>query len=82
MVALHLIIIIIIIIIVLLILVVSYHFPKVIPQVVGSDMPSHTGSGILLETEVDAAVYPGIVDVVGHLRELGVMEGHVRMALP
>src|ERR687892_2566015 len=50
---------------------------KVIPQDVGSDPPSHTGSGFLIETVVDPTVYPGIIDIVSHLRERGVVESHV-----
>src|SRR5688572_29437136 len=50
---------------------------KVIPQDVGSDTPSHTGSDILIEAVVDSTIYPGIIDVLSHLRELGVVERHV-----
>src|ERR687896_1596067 len=50
---------------------------KMIAQDVGPDTPSHTGSGILIETVVDPAVYPGVIDIVSHLRERGVVEGHV-----
>src|SRR6266566_815730 len=47
---------------------------------VGADAASHEGARLLIEAEVDPAVDARIVDVVGHLRELGVVEGHVRNA--
>jgi hypothetical protein len=45
---------------------------------VGADLASLAGACLLIEAEVNPAIDAGIVDVVGHLRELGVVEDSVR----
>ena len=47
---------------------------------VGAHTASQVAAGLLIEAEVDAAVDARIVDVVGHLRERGVVERHLRNA--
>ena len=45
---------------------------------ISADLASLAGTCLLIEAEVNPAIDAGIVDVVGHLRELGVVEDCVR----
>ena len=50
---------------------------QMMPHDVGANLPSLARPSILIEAVVDTAEYPSIVDVVGYLGEVGVMEGYV-----
>ena len=50
---------------------------KVIFEDIGTNAASLAGARHLIEAEVDPTVHASIVDVVGYLRELGVVKDHV-----
>jgi hypothetical protein len=50
------------------------------PQDVPADPPALLGARLLVAPEVDAAVDPGIVDIVGDLFPGGVIQDHARGA--
>ena len=47
---------------------------------IGADAASLAGTRLLIEAEVDSTVDARIVDVVSYLRELSVVEDHLRNA--
>src|SRR5690242_14581632 len=51
---------------------------EVIPEDVPADLPPLAGARLLVEAEVDPAVDPGVVDVVGDLPPGGVVEDDAR----